>query len=92
MNRFYLDLSEGALLYCSTPQRVSLKFNWLTQYKSIKLSARSRAVHNFTPGARRNLDVTEFYGVLPESVMSVQVTTYAKFMDLHRVFVFLNCT
>ena len=34
----------------------------LLRYKSIKLSARSRAVHNFTPGARKNLDVTEFYG------------------------------
>eukprot|EP00750_Incisomonas_marina_P005356 INCI13919.1.p1 GENE.INCI13919.1~~INCI13919.1.p1 ORF type:complete len:1628 (-),score=290.45 INCI13919.1:476-5359(-) len=60
---FYVDLSDGALIYCSTPKRVSLKFNWLTQYKSIKLSARSRAVHNFTPGTRKNLDVSEFYVV-----------------------------
>ena len=63
LRRFYVDLSDGALIYCSTPKRVSLKFNWLTQYKSIKLSARSRAVHNFTPGTRKNLDVSEFYGM-----------------------------
>jgi hypothetical protein len=57
-----LDLSEGSLLYCSVPQRLSLKFNWLMLYKAIKLTAKSRAIHNFTPGARRNLDVSEFYG------------------------------